>query len=312
MKYTNNFGFPPFVVDWLKFDEYDFDPEVYSATRLLRPTRMIVLEKRHNNELEIDITEVVASRYGTALHDSIEKLKFKNALQEHRFFCEVDGQMISGKPDILEERFWKKGYKPVTKLKKGKEYNLWDIKSTSVWTFIYGSRDVDHLKQLSQYRYMVMHDKENEGLLVSRDAKIIYMFTDHSRSKARQGGDYPKHRIAIKDVKLMTTEETEVFIRGKLGHINHFMDTPEQELPECTREDLWQGDDKWAVIKRGRKSAVKVYDNEEDASDRVVQEGENIHWVEKRPGKVNRCNYCNVSPWCSQFKMLKEEGIIAE
>jgi len=300
MKYTNNYGLPPFVVQWLMVDDYDHDPEVLSATRLLKPTRMIVLEKRHNDELEIDVTDVIASRYGTAIHDSFEKIALENAIQEHRFHCEVDGQKISGKPDILE-------------MVSG-HYILWDIKSTSAWTYLNGSRDEDHKKQLSIYRYIVMKASEGERT-VDIDAKIIYIFTDWSRSKARQGGKYPPQRIAMKDVKLMTTEETEALIRGKLGHIDHFLDTPEPALPKCTRDELWPypKDDEWAVMKEGRKSAVrKGFKTETEAQDYMIEYHVKNGYIEHRPSKLNRCNYCNVRPFCSQYKDLEEQGLIAE
>ena len=99
---------------------------------------------------------------------------------------------------------------------------------------------------------------------------------------------------------------------SRLKEFNKFMDKAEEELPPCSREDLWQKDDEWAVMRQGRKSALKLYDNPEDAEARVKEEGELLHWVDHRPGKVNRCNYCNVNKWCSQFKELEEKGIIAE
>ena len=307
MKYTNKHELPEIVERWLTFDQYDYHPGIYSATRLMKPTRMVVLEKLHEDELECDITDVIASRYGTALHDSFEKVDIPDCVQEVRFFAELDGHKLSGKPDILEV--------------VNSAFDLWDIKSTSVWTHIYGSRKDDYIKQCSIYRWIIMNGKPEKDLgevpsTVRRKGKIIYLFTDWSKSRARQGGDYPPTRVLVDDVEMMSTEEIEAYILGRLGAIHHYLDNPDQRLPPCTREELWQGDDKWAVMKEGRKSAMKVYDNQEDAETNVVVDLEGTagkrYYVEHRPGKVNRCNYCNVNKWCGQFKELQEAGLIAE
>ena len=303
MKYTNKHELPEIVERWLTFDQYDYHPGIYSATRLMKPTRMIVLEKIHEDELECDITDVIASRYGTALHDSFEKVDIPNCVQEVRFFAELDGHKLSGKPDILE----------VVR----SAFDLWDIKSTSVWTYIYKSREEDYRIQLSIYRWLVMNgvQKEDIGLVpstVRRKGKIIYMFTDWSKSKARQGGDYPPTRVLVEDVEMMSTEDTETYILGRLGAIDHYLANPDVKLPLCTREELWQKEDRWAVMKGGRKSALKVFDDKESAMNMLRTLDHRNHCVEDRPGKVNRCNYCNVTEWCSQFKELEEKGIIAE
>lgn len=298
MKYTNKHDLPEIVRLWLTHDEYDHHKGVYSATTLLKPTRMVVLENIHEDELETDITDVIASRYGTALHESFEKVEMPGVIQEKRLFAEFEGNKLSGKPDMM---------RGVDNLKHAHVFKMVDIKSTSVWTYIYGSRDEDHRIQLSIYRWLA---KQN-GYRMIHEGEIIYLFTDWSKSRAKQGGEYPPIRVMVKDVELMSTEEVELFIRVRLGEIHHYLDNPSQ-LPPCTREELWQGDDKWAVMKQNRKSAVKVWDIEDDASNHVVELGEGIHWIEHRPAKANRCNYCLVTRWCEQFKELENAGLLAE
>ena len=300
MKHTNKFELPEYVRLWLEHDEYDYQEGVYSATRLMKPVRMVVLEKRHHDELEIDISDIIAPRYGHAIHDSFEKLTLPDAIQEQRFFAELNGERISGKPDILEK----------IELVDGKGFRVWDIKSTSVWTYIYGSRKKDYITQESIYKWLVMKDT---GRPVAGTGKIIYIFTDWSRSKAKQGGDYPPIRVAVEDVQLMDATDTETYIQGRLDLFNAHMDTPEPELPKCTREELWQGDDKWAVMKEGRKSAVKVFDNEKEAQKFHMRlQGSANHHIEHRPGLVNRCSYCNVRPFCSQATELEKLNLIKE
>lgn len=295
MKFTNKHGLPEPVRLWLEFDEYDYHPGIYSATRIMKPTRMVVLEKRHEDELEVDISDEIAKRYGHAIHDSFEKVCIPNSVQEHRFFGKIEGHEISGKPDIL--------------IYEDEGMVIWDIKSTSVWTYIYGSRKEDYIKQVSIYRWLVTKSGSKP---VSRDAKIIYIFTDWSRSKAKKGGDYPPLRIVVEDIKLMSTEETEAYILGRLGAIHHYIDNPDEKLPPCTREELWQKDDQWAVMKKGRKSALRVFDDLKEATTYETEVQDGTVSLEHRPGLVNRCTYCTVTKWCDQFKELQEKGLIAE
>jgi len=73
---TNTTGMPLSLAVWLAQDDYDYsdDPNTISATTLLKPMKAIVLA-RQNKELEKngDISTLLPSRMGTALHDSLEK-----------------------------------------------------------------------------------------------------------------------------------------------------------------------------------------------------------------------------------------------
>lgn len=290
MKYTNEHGLDPIVCAWLEADDYDRVEGVYSATQIMKAVRMVVLEQRHADELEIDISDLIASRYGTSLHDSFEKIDIPNAIQEERFFAELNGEKISGKPDILQ-------------VVDGNHMVLWDIKSTSVWTWVYGSRKADYIKQCSIYRWIVQ--QQNDGSLVSQDAKIIYIFTDWSRSKAKQGGNYPPIRIVVEDVELMDDADTEQYILSRLELFNAHMETLEPDLPICTEDELWTN---YIIRKEGRKSDVKKFNNREDAEE-FLTGMDDQHFLQL---KYNRCNYCAVTPFCSQFKELEEQGLIAE
>lgn len=295
--YTNKHNIPEIFRIWLTEDNYDYHPGIYSATRLMKPTRMVVLEKRHENELECDISDNIAARYGTALHESFEKLDLPNTLQEIRFFGEIDGEKISGKPDLLQII--------------DEVFKLGDLKSTSAWAVVFNDKEEDYINQLSIYRWLVMHGKPEKDLgdvpsLVSREGTIYFMFTDWSRAKARSGGNYPVLRIAERDYKLMSTEETEAYIRGKLGAINHYLDNPTESLPRCTRKELWQ---KPWIMKTGRKTPVKKFKEESNALE-FLDQMDDQHYLEWSP--VQRCNYCLNRKWCDQFKEMAADGIIAE
>ena len=75
MKYTNNMGISLSLAVWLSKDNYDYktDPWHISATTLRQSTKQIVLAARvPPSEAITDISTIVASRIGTAVHESIE------------------------------------------------------------------------------------------------------------------------------------------------------------------------------------------------------------------------------------------------
>lgn len=291
MKYTNKEGFPEYVKEWLQFDEYDYIPNTFSATTLMRPPRQYALMARHWDKLEQDLADVIALRYGTAIHDSVEKVPLTNCIQEERYKTLVGTSIVTGKADII--------------LKEGEEYQLIDVKSTSAWTFIFGSKDEDYVKQLSVYRFL----GRRNGLHITQDAKIWMIFTDWSKSKATKDPNYPQTRIKIKDIELWDDETTVKWIQERIHELQAAESIEnDKDLPECTPEELWQTETKYALMKQGRKTALKLYDNEKDAE--VAWDGDSDKYVEKRPGMVKRCGYCPCREVCEQHTKLKAQGLI--
>lgn len=293
MDYTNKHGLSDISMSWLLHDEYDYEPGVLSATTLLRPVRSIVLFERYYDKMVMDVSDLIASKYGTAIHASFEKVPYDESInQEERLYTTVDGHRISGKYDILQRT--EDGFK------------LWDLKSTSVWNYIYGNKTEEFIKQLSMYR-LLLEKNCYDGV---RDiATVIMVFTDWSKSRAKRGGDYPPIRMAEPDIRLMNFEDTLAFIRERLSLIGDARKLSDDELPLCTDEELWKDDDKFAHMRKGRKSAVKLYDSEAEAQEAV--DADDKGFLEVRKGMVNRCPmYCPCHPFCNQFKDLVERGLV--
>mgnify|MGYP001321879605 CR=1 FL=1 len=298
MKYTNRHNFPEFVQQWLQFDEYDYNPDTISATTLMAPAKAYALKKQNFDDLEIDIADLVASRYGTAIHDSVEKVKLKDCLQEERLKKILLGKTIKEKFDILHQISQANG-KPV--------YELIDVKSTSVWSVVYNSKEEDYIKQLSIYRYLAIEN----GYEVVGDAKIWMVFTDWSQAKAKADPEYPQARLYIKEIKLWTPKETEEWIEQRINDLEDAANRTQAEMPDCTDKELWADEDKWAIMKEGRKSAVKLH-TDEDAAKKQLGTLDDKHSIVKRPGQVKRCKYCTASKFCDQYQRMIQEGRINE
>ena len=298
MNYTNRYNLPTYLADWIKTDKYDYnyEPNTISATTLLKPVRAHIISGRHAGELQIDVSELIASKYGNAIHDSVERIDTPGVQKEQRTTrkIDIDGAeyTVTGKYDILVE--------------ENGVHTLRDMKSTSVWSFIYGGKDDDYRHQLSIYRWLLSQDKN-----VNPVAYIDFFFTDWQSVKARTEQGYPGQRIqAGYKIDLLSLEDTEALIRAKLTVLQNFRDTPDDQLPLCSKEELWAEEDTFAVYKIGNKRATKVFDNKIEAV--AFKDSKKLGFVQDRPGKVKRCGYCSARPWCNQFEQLKKEGLIAE
>lgn len=292
MRYTNKHNFPDYVVEYLKHDEYDYEEGVISATRLLAPPRQFVLNHRFKDKLEMDISDIIPSRYGTAIHDSVDKVNLTNCKQEERLYTEiVVGDRVfklSGKFDIIKDMD-----KPVQKLV--------DIKSTSVWSYIYDSKTKDYQAQLSIYRYLA----NKNGLNVGLDAEILMVFTDWSRKRSETSTNYPETRMKIKPIKLWSEKETEEYIKFRLSLFDKCLDMEEPDLPECTDEELWRDKEKFE-IKLGER-VVKTCTSEEKAKEHIEKYQLDAK-INLKKGLVKRCGYCTARRFCSQYKRLKMDN----
>ncbi len=289
MKYTNKHNFPDYVQQWLKFDEYDYNPDTISATTLLQPPRAYALQLQNYDELEVDFSDIIPSRYGTAIHDSVEKVKLDNCIQERRLRTLIDEIVVTGKFDIMKE------------IRKG-VFKLVDVKSTSVWTFIYGSKDEEYIKQLSIYRYL----GHMNGYNVQQNAEIFMIFTDWSGARAREDEKYPQTRIEIVDLKLWDINKTRNYIKERVNLLTNTASMEQKDMPKCTNEELWAKETKWAVLQRGKKTAIRLCNSQIEA-DKLVKERLGMY-VEERKGMAKRCKYCSARKFCTQHEELVTEG----
>lgn len=294
MIYENKKEYPDYVYSFLKFDEYDGDDSTISATTLLNPPRQFALKKIFKDKLKIDVDDLVASRYGTCIHAGFEKVPMENVDKEVRLYANFnlygEEYKISGKFDIIKDT--------------DKEVQtLVDIKSTSVWSYIYSSKDEDYKKQLSVYRLLA----NKSGYNVGDEAEICMVFTDWSKSRAKKSKNYPDGRIKIKKIQLMSLEETEEFIMERL---KLFRDATEN-LPKCEKEDLWMSDDAWEV--KLKNKTIKLAETKEEANDWLNwKKYKKYCKINYRPAEVRRCSYCVVRDYCDQYFEMKEKGLIKD
>ena len=283
MKFTNKYNLPRHICDWLAFDEYDYNPDTISATTLIGPARAWALKRLNADNLTMDYSDLLAVRYGTAIHDSLEKVGVygEGDFREKRFYAEKMGFTISGKPDALINGV------------------IRDNKSTSVWKIVHGEFD-DYVKQLSIYRWLL----HQNGIKAAGHAFIDFFFTDWKKSDAAKGGGYPPLRYQEQKIELWTVEQTDSYLEERLSEFAFALGS----LPECTPEELWQDPAKYAIYRKaGQARAFRLLETAEEAQ-KLADEIGGV--VEYRPAKAKRCCYCTAAPFCEQYAKLKADGLI--
>lgn len=273
MKITNKLQLPEAIVDAIKNDAYSRGDADMSVTGLLRPPRLAVLEERHENEITEDVSERVWSLFGQSIHTILERAN-RTAIAERRLSIEVEGWKISGGMDVYKE----KGI-------------LIDYKVTSVWKVLKGDLD-EWEKQLNCYAVLLRHHGHQVNKL-----QIIAILRDWSKMEAERDPTYPQAQVVNLNIPLWSPEQAYKFLRERV--ILH--QQARVTLPECSPEDRWARPDVFAVMKQGRKTAVKLYSNENEAKAHVGFD--KSLYVQHRPGVSVRCQaYCPVSQFCDQYQ----------
>ena len=244
-----------------------------SVTSLIAPAHQTVLLDKHWDELPpMDPVEQLPSLVGTAWHQFIAELDHPPGCmveEQQEIYVTVDGVdwCITGTPD------W---YDPHDRL-------LVDHKTTRVWSYVFGKRDWE--EQLNLYAFLLAQ----HGHIPLR-AQIHAVYLDWSQNQFLRNPELPPRRLQVIDVELWPLKDQSNFLFSRLRKLA----SPEL----CTPDERWEKGEKWAVMKKGRKTAVKLFDNPHDA-ERMVMTGQDDLSVEHRPGSPVRCeSWCPVKDFC--------------
>ena len=304
---TNKFGLPAPLVEAVRNDGYS-NSGTLSVTTLIKPPQAWAIEREHADELTEDAADRIWSLLGQATHTILERAAESlgaDYVVEARFFATLEGERVSGQCDILQ-----KSAKLIQDYKVTSAYAAKDAiaNGKSEWTL-----------QLSMLAALARH----QGHDVER-GQIVAILKDWSRrtaeeeaKKASQFGapcSYPQSNAIVIDIPLMSNEETIEWMRSR---IKQFQAARNGNIIPCTDEERWKQPGKAAVMKSGRKTALKLFDTRAEAvafaSDQVPLPGQEPPlnpglYIEERPTKFNRCEaYCNAAQWCPQYQAFLAE-----
>ncbi len=320
IRYSNVSEVPLALAVFLATDHYDHndDPFTISATTLMKPIRQNILPSRvPPGEGLINLSDMMNSRMGTAIHDGIEKAWFYHYAPAMRSLGYPEGIIqrvrINPKPEevtedifpvYLEQRLSKKlGKWTITgKFDFIGEGRVQDVKSTSVWVYQNQVNNSKYTQQGSIYRWL------DPKIITADDMQIHYIFTDWKAAMAK-GTNYPSKRFHTQTFPLLSLNETESFIRRKLHLIETYWDADEEDIPHCEDEDLWRSEPVFKYYKNPQKlgRSTRNFDTRQEATIRLHEDG-GIGVIREVPGEVKACHYCPAAPICSQRQMLIASG----
>jgi len=287
MKLTNKHGIPDTFLNVLKRPTYSKGKAHLSATQLLNSPKIVALTKKFEDELEQDVSDMVWSIFGTAIHGVLEHGKDENHIVEERLHTTFDGWRISGAIDL--------------QIITGPDtVSIRDYKTTSAWAVM--NEKYEWEQQLNIYAWLV----ETVKLQIVDSVGIVAIIRDWSRRDAARNPDYPQSPVKEIPITLWPYQKREDFISERISkhsECEFHMETDE-ELPPCTPEEMWEKPTTWALKKKGGVRAIKVYDTQEEAE--AVLDPK-VHEIEVRLGSRTRCeSFCPVNTYCQQWRDYQE------
>ena len=337
MRVTNRLGLPAAFVNAVSVRRHNA-PGCYSATTLNKGVKEIVLTDRHFDELEVDAADSVWAVWGTAVHTLFQAQDegFLVGLLRS-FIAECKNDPIIGddgelekdeRPllirlaELLEARIKAKFSKdtfveerfevPLSKSKITGQVDSYDMasatiydwKTASVWKVVKADF-ADWKAQGMTYAWLMAQ----KGLPVKK-CRFVALLKDHSKTKAATDASYPQSPVFVYefDVTEEGLKETGDRLEKKVIELETASLLEDKDIPPCSESERWAEPPVWAVMKNGRKSAVKLFDSEADA-DAFAGEMGNSHYVEHRPAVSRKCaDYCPCKDFCNFYKAIKEAG----
>lgn len=284
MKVTNKLNMPAAFVNAVSTTRHNA-PGCFSATTLNKGAKEIILSDRHFDEITVDAADSVWAVWGTAVHALLESQPDNNFHEEY-FKVPVSNSYVTGQVDSYDME----------------NATIYDWKTASVWKVQFADFN-DWRRQGMTYAWLL----KQSGLDVKK-CVFIALLKDHSKTKAKNDSSYPQSPVFIYEFEItpQDMEETRDRILNKVLEIESAYELDDDAIEPCSAEERWADGEKWAVMKNGRKSAVKVFDNQQDA-DAMAGELGNSHYVEHRPAISRKCgDYCLCKDFCNFYKNMNK------
>lgn len=272
-------NFPSERPDWLveagksmRGLRYFPETKQISVTTLLKPAHMLRLQHRHQDQIETDPMDLIPALVGVAWHAYVERYALHGVCERPQN-ATLAGWTITGIPD------W---YDPA-------EGVLRDHKTTRMWSKVFGRREWE--EQLNCYRWLLAMN----GITINR-MEIHAVYLDWSAKQVARNFDLPRERAEVIEVAVWPMDDTQRFLRERLARLIEW--DMDKQAPICSPDERWERGEHWAVMKTGRKRALKRCTSQLEAQSYVDQESG--LFVEHRPGEPVRCqSYCPVREFCS-------------
>jgi hypothetical protein len=289
MKLTNKHHLPQTFVNVITRPTYSKGSSEISVTEILSPPQLILLRRRHADEIEVDAADQVWSLFGSAVHNILQHGKDDHHIVEERLFTTFESWRISGAIDLQE-------------IQADGSIIISDYKVTSAWAV--QQEKTEWVDQLNLYAWLVERVK---GLPVS-GLQIIGIVRDWSRREAALKDSYPQAPIVTLDIPLWDSETRERFVKDRLTlHNEANFAAVSGQMPECTADEMWEKPTTYAIMKDGGVRAKKVCATQDEAQS-LIKTKYPGHTIEVREGSRTRCeSFCQAAPFCEQYQRYQRE-----
>ena len=281
---TNKYNLPKTFLNICERPTYTKGKAHISATGLLAAPRLARLKEIYDDKIVTDVSDMIWSIFGTAVHNILEQGKDENHIVEQRLHAELDGWHISGAIDLQITR------------EDGIEIN--DYKTVGVWSVM--NEKIEWEQQLNVYAWLV----ETVKKMPVTELKIIAIIRDWNRRDAQSRPGYPEAQVATIPVQIWPYEQRESFIRDRI-HLHSealFASETGEELPDCSPEDCWEKPTTYAIKKDGAMRAKSVHTSLSEAEVALEKSGKG-YALEVREGDRTRCaSFCPVAQFCTQYQ----------
>lgn len=283
MKTNNRYNLPEYLVS-AGGEVYPPNPKRMSVTSLINPPLQRTLLMEHWDELTEELSDKFWRFHGTAWDEFVKK-RSQWGLCNIKLNLQIGHLALAGRPDY---------YGVLDKV-------LADFKDTSVWNL----KEVrkDWICQLNVYDYMLT--RLFPQLPIDK-LQIHGIGRDWRANERLRYNDYLKIPFQVLDIPLWTGTEQEEYVDTQLKDHQH---NPRRE---CSPEECWQKSDTFAVMKKGRKSALRVLDSSNEARTYISEKNLTNDLqtgkirIEKRPGENTKClRYCSVAQVCKLGGQIK-------
>jgi hypothetical protein len=233
-----------------------------------------------------------------------------NSLSEERWYYCVDTEEVYTLPKkakAVDQKWYEKDFWYVSgKFDNYVDCELEDYKRTSVWNFVYNPEGKpEYHRQLNIHAYIL----ELLGFEVKK-CRIVMILKDYQKSKQFDSG-YPNVPIQDINIPVWESSKTLEFIESRVDLFKEASELADNEIPACFPEERWYKEGKVAVMKEGRKSALKLFsEKQRDQAQAFLntQKDPGKCYLEDRLGKNMRCeDYCDCNQFCNFYKGLNNE-----
>lgn len=214
-------------------DDYTKGDSDFSATELIKPSRIWALEQKHKDEIEIDVDDEMFKLYGKLGHLIVE-----------RAGTQILDQSFQGDPKlVIEQRFYLsikgldlRNYKisaQIDSLSLEKDGTLIDWKFTTVFGFKKDSLPKDEwFYQMNIQNYLL-----RENGFIAKKMQIWGLLRDWRPGEKKKDPEMYPDKASFHDIRIMGDEFITSYIKKRIESHKNALEL----LPECTSEENWSG-----------------------------------------------------------------------